>query len=478
MPSGHDGRGAQATSVRRRTRPAAELMTPTVRFAPSPTGYLHIGNARTALLNWLFARRHGGRFILRLDDTDAGRSRPEYADAIVGDLRWLGIEPDVVARQSDRGAVHDAAADRLRALGRLYACYETAEELELKRKRLQARRLPPVYDRAALELTDADRIALEAEGRRPHWRFLLEDRDVSWDDLCRGPQHVPARSLSDPVLVREDGDYLYTLTSVADDIDLAVTHVIRGEDHVTNTAVQIEIFEALGAAPPAFAHHNLLTAAGGEGLSKRTGALSLRSLRAGGYEPMAVASLAVLIGSAETVRPVASLDELADLVDLARLSRAPATFDPAELDGLNHRLVTGLAYAAVAERLAASGIGGGEAFWLAVRPNLRKVADALDWWKRVEGPVAADVAPEDRDVLETAAKLLPPEPWTAGFFASWVADVKAATGRSGKALFQPLRLALTGLDHGPELKDWLPLIGRREAIRRLTGRAYTPAPRS
>ncbi len=446
------------------------MMSPIVRFAPSPTGYLHIGNARTALLNWLYARKTGGRFILRLDDTDTERSRAEYADAIVEDLAWLGIEPDVMVRQSDRLALYDDIADRLRADDRLYPCYETPEELDRRRKRQLARHLPPVYDRAARKLTDEEKAALEAEGRPPHWRFLLEDRDVTWDDLCRGPQHYAAGSLSDPVLVRGDGTYLYTLTSVADDADLGVTHIIRGEDHVSNTAVQIEIFEAMGAKPPVFAHHNLLVAAGGEGLSKRTGALSLRSLREQGFEPMAVASLAVLIGSSEAVQPVGSMDELADLVDLARLSRAPSTFDPAELEGLNHRLVTELPYAAVADRLDALGIGGGEAFWLAVRPNLNKVADALDWWQRIEGPVAADVSAEDRDFLEQAAGLLPAEPWPDDVYAIWIAAVKGETERGGKALFKPLRLALTGVDHGPELKAVLPLIGREKAIRRLTGK--------
>jgi len=443
----------------------------TVRFAPSPTGYIHIGNARTALLNWLFARKAGGRFILRLDDTDTERSRPEYAEAIVEDLAWLGIEPDLIVRQSDRSALHDAGADRLRAAGRLYACYETPDELDRRRKRQLARHMPPVYDRAALKLTDDEKAALEAEGRRPHWRFLLEDRDVAWDDLCRGAQHFAAGSLSDPVLIREDGSYLYTLPSVIDDADLGVTHVIRGEDHVTNTAVQIEIFEALGAKPPVFAHHNLLVAAGGEGLSKRTGALSLRSLRKQGLEPMAVASLAVLIGSAESVQAVGSLDDLAALTDLGKLSRAPATFDPAELQRLNHLIVTELPYTAVAERLAALGLGGGEAFWLAVRPNLNSVSDALDWWKRIEGPVSAEIDPEDTGFLTAAAGLLPPEPWDEETYHAWIADLKTETGRKGKGLFKPLRLALTGVDHGPELKALLPLIGREKATRRLTGTA-------
>ncbi|TCT11745.1 glutamyl-tRNA synthetase [Tepidamorphus gemmatus] len=444
-------------------------MHPTVRFAPSPTGYLHIGNARTALINRLFALQHGGRFILRLDDTDTARSRAAFAEAIVEDLGWLGIAPDLTVRQSDRAALYEAAAARLKRDGRLYPCWETAEELDRKRRRQRARGLPPVYDRAALKLTDAARAALEAEGRRPHWRFLLEDRAVVWDDLCRGPQHHPAAALSDPVLIREDGTCLYTFTSVVDDADLGITHVIRGEDHVTNTAVQIQIFEALGHAPPAFAHHNLLVAAGGEELSKRKGTLSLRALREAGYEPMAVASLAVLIGSAEALEAVASLEELAGRLDLARLSRAPSRFDIGDLAALNRKLVAAMAYEDVAERLSSLGVGGGAAFWQAVRGNLDVVADAVGWWNRIVGPVAPVIAPDDRPLLAEAARLLPDEPWDETTFGTWVAAVKAATGKSGRALFAPLRQALTGLDHGPELKLLLPLIGREEAIRRLGG---------
>jgi glutamyl-tRNA synthetase len=340
-------------------------MAPVVRFAPSPTGFLHIGNARPALFNALFARRKGGRFWLRLDDTDTARSTAEFAAAIEEDLGWIGIVPDGMFRQSERLAIYDAAAERLRATGRLYPAYETAEELERRRRRQLGRGLPPVYDRAALKLTPEERAAFEAEGRRPHWRFRLDPGTVTWDDLVRGPCHVEADSLSDPVLIREDGSYLYTLPSVVDDAETGVTHVIRGEDHVTNTAVQIQIFSALGAPVPVFAHHNLLTTASGEGLSKRLGHLSLRGLRASGYEPMAVAALAVLTGSAEAVRPVADLDELAALVDLAHVSRAPAKFDEHELDGLNARVVHGLSYAAVADRLTALGVAPerAQAFW-------------------------------------------------------------------------------------------------------------------
>jgi glutamyl-tRNA synthetase len=443
------------------------VATPVVRFAPSPTGLIHIGNARPALLNALYARRHGGTFVLRFDDTDRERSKAEFAEAIAADLAWLGVTPDRVVRQSDRFPLYEAAAERLREAGRLYPAYETAEELEFRRKRQLARGLPPVYDRAALKLTPEERQALEADGRRPHWRFRLDPGTVTWTDMVRGPAHVDCASLSDPVLIREDGTYLYTLPSVVDDIDLRITHVIRGEDHVTNTAVQIQIFQALGAAVPAFGHHNLLTTASGEGLSKRLGHLSIRGLREAGLEPQAVASLAVLVGSAEAVRPVATLDALAGLVDLAHISRAPARFDEGELDHLNARLVHEMDFAAVRDRLEALGIGGGEAFWLAVRTNLAKVADAAEWWQVVQGPLTPVI--EDRALIAKAAALLPEGPFDPATWKRWTDAVKAETGAKGKALFMPLRLALTARGHGPELAALLPLIGPERAAARLRG---------
>ncbi|ESR22908.1 glutamate--tRNA ligase [Lutibaculum baratangense] len=439
-----------------------------VRFAPSPTGLLHIGNARTALLNWLFAKGRGGRFVLRLDDTDQARSREEYAEQIIEDLAWLGIEPDLVVRQSERLDRYDEAARRLRGDGRLYGCYETPDELERRRKLRLAQGLPPVYDRSGLSLGPEERERLAEEGRRPHWRFLLRERRVEWDDLCRGPQHVETTALSDPVLVREDGTYLYTLPSVVDDIDLGITHVIRGEDHVTNTGVQIELFEALGSVPPGFAHHNLLIAGSGEALSKRTGALSLKSLREAGYEPAAVASLAVLLGSAEAVEARPDLASLARELDLMRLSRAPARFDEAELEGLNRSLIREMDYKTAKARLASVGADLGERFWLAVRGNLDRVRDAIIWRDVIEGPV--EPPPPDREFLDVAARELPPEPWDDGTWSSWTGALKAQTGRKGKDLFMPLRLALTGREHGPELRAFLPLLGRERVEARLRKR--------
>lgn len=446
---------------------ASAASSPLVRFAPSPTGYLHIGNARPALFNWLFARRHGGRFLLRYDDTDLARSKPEYADAIAEDLGWLGIVPDETYRQSDRIANYDEAARILRESGRLYPCYETADELDRRRKRQLARGLPPIYDRAALKLTAEERAALEAQGRKPHWRFKLDERVVAWTDMVRGEAHVDCASLSDQVLIREDGSYLYHLPSVVDDIASGITHIIRGEDHVTNTAVHIQIFEALGAALPSFGHVNLLTTASGEGLSKRLGHLSLRGLRESGLEPLAVAALAVLVGSSDAVRPVASLDELAGLVELAHVSRAPAKFDEHELEALSARTLHQLPYGAVAERLVALDVAGGEPFWLAVRGNLAKLGEAKDWWRVVEGPLDPVIA--DPAFIAQAAALLPPGPFDATSWKSWTQAVSAATGAKGKTLFMPLRQALTGLDHGPELAALLPLIGREKALKRLAG---------
>lgn len=454
------------------------MAPPIVRFAPSPTGRIHIGNARTAFMNFLFAKRHHGQFILRFDDTDVERSREEYAEAIEIDLAWLGIRPDLTVRQSQRHRFYDAAAQKLREEARLYPCYETAEELERRRRRQQARGRPPIYDRAALALTAADREKLESEGRRPHWRFKLDHQIVRWDDLVRGESHIDCASLSDPVLVREDGSYLYTLPSVVDDIEFKISAIIRGEDHVTNTAVQIQLFEALAGpgTAPQFGHHNLLTSASGEGLSKRSGALSIAALRESGIEPLALAALAVLTGTSDSVHPIQSLDELAADFELTHVSRNQARFDPVELAGLSARTLHQMPYVAARDRLAAQDIAGhkAEAFWLAVRGNLSKFLDVVDWWRIVEGEIEPII--EDEDYASTARRLLPPEPWDAHTWGEWTAALKAASGRKGRALFHPLRLALTGREEGPELAALLPLIGRAKAEARLSAPAASSHP--
>ena len=439
---------------------------PVVRFAPSPTGYLHVGNIRAALFNWLFARRHGGTFILRLDDTDRLRGRPEYEAAIERDLQWLGLGWDRKERQSDRLAEYDVARDALIAAGRLYPCYETPEELEFKRKRLLGQGRPPIYDRAALKLADAERARLEAEGRKPHWRFRLGAEEVCWNDLVRGAQHIDEASQSDPVLVRADGSYLYSFTSVVDDVAFGITHVIRGEDHVTNSGAQIQMFAALGAAPPVFAHLPLLVDASGGGLSKRTGSLSVGDLRERGVEALAVCALLARLGTADPVEPVTSLDALVATIDFARVGRAAARFSEEELVHLSARTLHILPYADVRARL---GSDPGDAFWLAVRGNLATLADARIWAEVVRGPITPTI--EDAPFLVDAATYLPAEPWSDRTWKAWTGAVSAATSRKGRALFHPLRLALTARENGPEMAKLLPLIGRAKVEARLQGLA-------
>jgi len=435
-----------------------------LRFAPSPTGHIHIGNARTAILNWLLAQKTAGQFILRYDDTDAARSKAEYAKSIAADLDWLGIKPTRVEYQSKRFDKYDAAAERLKASAHLYPCYETTDELDRKRKRQLARHQPPVYDRAALKLTAGEVKKLEADGRKPHWRFKLDHRPVEWSDLIRGPVHIDSATLSDPVLVREDGSYLYTFTSVVDDIEFGITHVIRGEDHVVNTAVQIEITKALGGAVPAYAHHSLLIGADGAGLSKRLGSLSITAMREDGLEAMAVVSHAALLGTSDAIHPCASYRELIEGFDLAKLSRAPGQFDEAELKRLNAKLLHMLPWEAVKSRLEF----GSEAFWLAIRGNLEKLSDAKPWYDIVTSRITPVVMAEDEDFIAAAAAALPHEPWDVTTWKTWTESLKASSRRKGKQLFMPLRLALTGLDHGPELAALLPLIGRQKVLDRLT----------
>jgi len=437
-----------------------------VRFAPSPTGRLHLGNARTALVNWLFARRSGGRFLLRLDDTDRERSRTEFAHAIEADLRWLGLDWDDFARQSDRLDRYSAAAEILKASGRLYPCFETAEELDLKRKLAQQRGKPWIYDRAALGLSREDIARKIAAGETPHWRFKLDHWPIVWTDLVRGPTEFHGEHLSDPVLVRADGMPLYTFSSVVDDAELGITHVIRGEDHVTNTAYQIQLFEALGHAPPEFAHLSLILGRGGEALSKRLESLGLANLREGGIEPMAVVSLLAKLGTSDAVEPRPDLGTVIAEFDIAKFGRAQPHLDPEELRALNAKLLHQMPFAEAAPRLPK---GAGEAFWLAVRPNLERLADAGYWWQVCAGELSPKIAPDEGTWLAESGDLLPADPLDGTAWARWTDRVSAVTGRKGKALYQPLRLALTAREHGPEMRNLLPLIGRDRAIRRLRG---------
>ncbi|HAK62679.1 MAG TPA: glutamate--tRNA ligase [Alphaproteobacteria bacterium] len=444
-------------------------MTVRVRFAPSPTGRLHVGNARTALLNYLFARKEGGEFVLRIDDTDRERSTKEYEDGIVQDLAWLGLAHDAFLRQSERFHIYAQAIEELKARGLLYPCYETAQELELKRKVQLGRGQPPVYDRAALKLTDAQKQEFAARNTSPHWRFLLPHESIAWRDLVHGEVAIHTQTLSDPVLLRADGQPLYTLPSICDDIGLGISHVIRGEDHLTNTAVQIALFRALGAEPPHFAHFPLLTGAGGENLSKRFGSLSVESLRREGLEPMALNSLLARLGTSDPVEPRQRLEELAAGFDLTHIGRASVKFDPQDLRLMNARILHGLPYTGAEARLKAIGVGGGAPFWEMARANLTLFSEAAEWWRVAAGPVAPVIAESDADFVAEAESLLPAADFSDSTWGAWTKAVTARTGRKGRDLFLPLRLALTGLDHGPEMKSLLVFIGPERAHARLRG---------
>ena len=440
-------------------------MTVVTRFAPSPTGRLHVGNVRTALANWLWAQKQGGRFWLRLDDTDAERSEERFAVSIRDDLAWLGLHPHAEVRQSDRGALYETRFAELVAAGRIYPAFETSQELDLKRKIQLGRGLPPVYDRAALRLTDADRERLEGEGVRPHWRFRLdESAPIEWDDLIRGHQRFDPATMSDPVIRRADGSWLYMLPSAIDDVDMGITHVVRGEDHVSNTAVQIQMFAAMGAGPPAFAHQALLTGAEGK-LSKRLGSVGVDEFREAGIEPAAVRALLARLGTSDPVEPIVDGTELAAGFDFARFGRAPARFDEAELAQVNARIVHQLPFDAVAARLP---VGMTVDAWAAIRPNLSSVAEAADWWAVVEGPVQPLTEADDRDFLARAAALAEEIDWAGDPWHALTGALKAESGRKGKPLFLPLRRALTGRDHGPDMAQLLPLIGRERAVERLS----------
>ena len=438
-------------------------MTVITRFAPSPTGMLHVGNLRTALHNWLFAKRHGGKFLLRIDDTDGERSEERFVEAIRADLAWMGFAPDSEARQSERFERYEARFAELRAAGRVYPAYETAQELELKRKVLLGRGLPPIYDRAALALGDAERTKLEADGVKPHWRFKLDDSRIEWDDLIRRQQRFDPATMSDPVVRRADGSWLYLLPSVIDDIDMRITHVVRGEDHVSNTASQLQMFAALGAQPPRFAHEALLTGSEGK-LSKRLGSLGADHFRESGIEPQSLVALLARLGTSDPVEPFADAQPLIASFDFARFGRAPARFDEAELAALNARIVHQLDFAAVQLRLPD---GMTPAAWEAIRPNLSTVREAAEWWRVVEGPVESAVPDEDRGFLGQAADAAAAIDWAGDAWAQLTAALKEATGRKGRALFLPLRLALTGRDHGPDMAALLPLIGKDRAVDRL-----------
>ena len=431
----------------------------TTRFAPSPTGHIHVGNLRTALFNYLIARKAGGTFILRLDDTDRDRSKEEYVEGIKRDLDWLGLHWDRVERQSQRLDRYAQVADDLRAEGRLYEVFETPTELDLKRKKQLNMGRPPVYDRTGLALTDADKDRLRAEGREGYWRFRLDHERIEWQDGILGDISIDAASVSDPVLIRADGQVLYTFASSVDDTDMGVTDIVRGSDHVTNTATQIQIIRAIGGTPPNFAHHSLLTGARGEELSKRLGALSLKDLREAGVAPQALLSLMGRLGSGQPVR-LTDLDELAEAFDLSQFGASPTKFDAEDLWPLTRERNQSLPFAAVRDRILALGVPEDQAerFWRVASQNITRIEDLADWWRIFNEGAEPQIDPEDADFVAQAMTMLPPPPYTDASWGEWTARVKEATGRKGKSLFMPLRKAVTGQAHGPDMSDVMPLL--------------------
>lgn len=432
----------------------------TTRFAPSPTGYIHVGNLRTALMNYLIARKSGGTFILRLDDTDQERSKQEYIDGLFQDLEWLGLHWDRVEQQSKRMDRYAEAADQLRAAGRFYECFESPVELDLKRKKQLNMHKPPVYDRAALLLTPDEKTRLRAEGREGYWRFQLDQERIEWPDGILGDISIDAASVSDPVLIRADGQVLYTFASSVDDVDMGVTFIVRGADHVTNTATQIQIMKALGGTPPNFAHHSLLTGTEDEKLSKRLGALSLRDLRASGVEPMALLSMLARLGSSKPIELAGSMQDLIDGFDVGTFGAAPTKFDPEDLFPLTRQYVQGLSFDSVHARIAALGVPSDKAelFWSVAKGNITILADLEGWWALFRDGAEPLIDEADRAFVAQALTLLPAKPWTTSTWGQWTSAVKDATGRKGKDLFRPLRRALTGRDAGPEMADVMPLL--------------------
>jgi glutamyl-tRNA synthetase len=437
------------------------------RFAPSPTGLLHVGNIRTALINWLYARANGGQFILRIDDTDRERSQDIYVDHIKNDLEWLGLGWDMMFFQSKRTDLYANAKDQLIKSGRLYPCYETEEELAIKKKILSTRNLPPIYDRAALKLTDAQKNELEQSGLKPHWRFLISDSPIEWVDGIKGQMKFSPAALSDPILIRTDGSMTYTLASVVDDIDLGITNIIRGEDHISNSAIHQQIFEALGHKMPNLSHLSLLNSKNQE-ISKRLGGFDIKSLREIGIEAMTINSFLSKIGTSDPIVPTHVMSEIVQSFDITKFGKSPSNYDQKELEQLNLKIIHHMSYRQVKERLAQQNLDGlNENFWDAVKSNISTVQEVSLWWKICHAILQPSL--DDYSFTKTAASLLPQEPWDAGTWDIWINKVKLATKKSGKELFMPIRIALTGIDHGPELKQLLPMLGYQKAIQRLNG---------
>lgn len=443
-------------------------MTKICRFAPSPTGFLHVGNIRAAIINFLYAKKTGGKFLLRLDDTDVERVKDEYREMIIKDMAWLGLEYEKIIKQSDRLEKYEEAKNRLIANGRLYECFETAEDLNFQRRSQTASGVAPIYNRAALNLTDEQKKSLRAQGLKPHYRFLLEDKITAWDDKIKGRITYEGRHFSDPVLVRDNCMPTYTFCSVVDDIEFGVTDIIRGEDHITNTAIQIQIFEALGVKTPDFAHLALVKASEGK-ISKREGGFDVKSLRNDGYEAMAIVNLLAQIGTSTSIKIHKNFEELARDFDFAKFSKSAMNYDISELANINHKLLQSLDFCEAKPRLKEIGITGevSEKFWTAIKLNINFLSEAKEWFEIFSEEFRFKNKNEDQEFLHEAAKLLPKNTEDENCWNLWLSEIKKISPRKGKELFMPIRLALSGKEHGPELKFLVNLIKRDEILKRL-----------
>ncbi len=436
------------------------------RFAPSPTGFLHIGNVRSALINWAHINNKNGEFFLRIDDTDSERSKVEFINAIEEDLKWLGIKWQKSFRQSERISLYNSKVDILKKSKRLYPCFETQEELALKRKNQLSLGNPPIYDRSSVSLTKEKIKSLIDSGKKPHWRLKLEDKIIEWNDLIKGKVSFDSKNLSDPILIREDGSFLYHLPSVADDIEEGITDIIRGEDHISNTAFHIQIFEALNADVPKFGHHPFLTDDKGKGLGKRLGSLSIRNLKEDGFENITIINYLLKIGTSQNLTKIKELKNVRDSFDINTLAASSPKFSIDSLKLLNKDILKSYNFSEVKNKFLDLDIKDvTEDFWNFVKNNINFFSETKFWWHIVNSDEIYEI--KDKEYLHIAANLLPLDPFTTKSWEEWTENINKKTGKKGKELFMPLRIALTGLEKGPELKYLMPLLDRKKIVRKL-----------
>ena len=441
-------------------------MTSKSRFAPSPTGLLHIGNARSAVINWAHIKNKGGEFILRIDDTDTERSKKEYENKIKKDLLWLGLSWSKTFNQSQRKEIYDKKILFLKESNKIYPCFESLEELSLKRKTLLSSGKPPIYDRSALKLTTDQIEDLITKGQAPHWRFKLEDEIIEWQDLIKGKISFDTKNLSDPVLIREDGSLLYHLHSVVDDIEENITDIIRGEDHITNTAFHIQLFKSLNAHVPRFGHHPFLTDEEGKSFGKRLGSLSIQKMYEDGFESLTLLNYLLSIGTSKNLSKEKNIDLLVNNFNINSLASSSPKFSINVLKLLNKDMLQSYDFSDVKQKFIDLKIkDASEDFWIFIKNNINYFSESLDWISVINSNET--YIDNSNDYLNIAAELLPEDPYDETTWDVWTDLIKNQTGKKGKELFMPIRFALTGRNKGPELKYLLPLLTKKHILKKL-----------